>query len=635
MRIRTILLAAALAAHGFAAQADDTPGVLSRSGWNGLHTPNFYVMGDAGQRELREVARRLEQFRETLGILFPKTAMGGATPTTVLVFKTHRSYEPVKPVYHGKAKDIVGFFQPGSTVNYITMTTEDGFDGLGVTYHEYVHLVVNNTVRNMPLWFNEGLADYYSTFDVSASRDKATLGKVIAPHLLLLRQQWVPLEQLAAVDHSSPLYNESDKMSVFYAESWVFVHYLLLGNDHQLGTKASAFLTALINGTPFADACAQTLGMPVPAIEKELRNYVGHEVFRIQQARFTQQIGGIDDIAITPVPEVEVHATLGDLLLHMQREDAARAEVAAALALDPAYGPAHATLGTMALFKQDYAGARPELEKAAASPSATYLCHYFYALTLANARRDGATLSREEDASIEAELRKSVALNPDFPDTHAQLAWQLAQTPASGPEAVTEMERALDLAPGKDQYALGLASMLTRVQDYSRAKSLLRPLASRASEPVVRQQASELLTSILDYERHRQAASAMGAGAAGPEAGPGADGPGHSPASGAYRLVLRDMGPGETRVTATMTAIQCSAAGIVLVADLTSKTLHLGAKAFNGIDFISYRSDLSGKIECGARHDHVLLTYRGGAPAVPDTDGTVVAVEFVPDDYTP
>src|SRR5262245_27895163 len=82
----------------------------SAQGWNQLRSANFYVIGDAGAGQLRQVAERLEQFRETLGILFPKALQGATTPTTVIVFRTQHTYDPYKPLYKGKAKNLTGYF---------------------------------------------------------------------------------------------------------------------------------------------------------------------------------------------------------------------------------------------------------------------------------------------------------------------------------------------------------------------------------------------------------------------------------------------------------------------------------------------------------------------------------------------
>ena len=53
------------------------------------------------------------------------------------------------------------------------------------------------------------------------------------------------------------------------------------------------------------------------------------------------------------------------------------------------------------------------------------------------------------------------------------------------------------------------------------------------------------------------------------------------------------------------------------------------ARAIEAIDFISYRSDLTGEIRCGPRTppDHVYVTWR---PAPSSARGMLVAIEFLP-----
>ena len=52
--------------------ANAAPDVRPRSGWLRMQSPNFLLVGDVSARDLRQVAERLEQFRDALGILLPK-----------------------------------------------------------------------------------------------------------------------------------------------------------------------------------------------------------------------------------------------------------------------------------------------------------------------------------------------------------------------------------------------------------------------------------------------------------------------------------------------------------------------------------------------------------------------------------
>src|SRR5215213_3856334 len=157
--------------------------VAAKDNWVSVHTKNFFMVGNASEKEIRQVALKLEQFRTVFTKLFPNIKFNTPVPTTVVVFKSDSSYAPFKP-----STNTAGYFQPGQDVNYITLTTElQSMDAFNVIFHEYTHLLVNNTFTNAPVWFNEGLAEYYSTFRI-ADDQKVELGVAIGNHVLLLRQ---------------------------------------------------------------------------------------------------------------------------------------------------------------------------------------------------------------------------------------------------------------------------------------------------------------------------------------------------------------------------------------------------------------------------------------------------------------
>jgi len=610
------------------AAADPMP----RAGWIGLKAPNFYVIGDVGQRDLREVTRRLEQFREAIGIIFPKAILSTTTPTTVLVFRTHKNYEPVKPLYQGKIKkNIAGYFQPGRSLNYVTFTMEEGIEQLDIVYHEYVHLVVNNNITNVPLWFNEGLAEYYRTFQITANGKLATLGKVDADHVLLLRDHFIPLADLVKVDHKSPLYNESARQSIFYAESWALVHYLLLGEQQKYVSHAGGFVAALADGASLEDACQRQLGLTGDQLQQLLSRYIRGDMFPMQSARFTERIGKIDDLPVTPVSEAEVHATLGDVLLNMGRTADARVELDRAVALDAGYAPAHTSLGMVASRENRADDARKELEMAAGLPTATYVTQFEFANALAQSWANPAPGDGEK---IEKALRRAIELNPSFPDAYEMLAWKLGQNEPSLDEAMRLVNKALDLAPGREAYVYRKAVLLANKQDFTAARSLLTQIIRGGSDETVRANAQRELAQVDDFERRKAAfeanrtPSAPGGGTASSVVEP----------AGQQRIVpaLRPIQPGENRVFGKLTAIQCAATGVVVVVRTPDgATLRAHATKFSQIDLITYRNDLRGDVQCGARAaaDPVLVTFTPDADST--NSGTAVAVEFVPLDYTP
>jgi len=609
--------------------------VRPRKGWLQLQSPNFLLIGDVGGRDLRQVAERLEQFREALGIMFPKAILTTPTPTTVIVFRSHKSFEPLKPVYQGKAlSNIAGFFQAGPAINYVALTLEGGLDNLGIIYHEYVHLIVNNTVNGIPVWFNEGLAEYYRTFQVSDSGDRAFIGRIQDAHVLLLREQFLPLESLVAVDHRSPLYNESSKASIFYAESWALVHYLVFGEDQKFAKNAAAFAAALGNGQSLDAAAHATLGVTGADLEKGLRRYISRNVFLSRRVSFSDRIAKIGAVEPTSIDEADIHATLGDVLIQMRRKEEAQAELGAALALDDAHGPAHASLGMMDVREGRWDASRPHFERAVASRSTNYLCHYYYGVALAQTAVESGSPTPDDIAVVERSFRRAIDLNPAFADSYAQLAWVVGRAPDRTQDAAQLMLKALKLAPGRQDYLFGLGNLLANAQDFVAAKQLLTPLAARAVDEQIRDQARQRLAQIVDYEKRRAEWEASARTSGAPRA-PSSNGSSTDEASSRIILKLRELKTAETRYSGRLVAIECGPKGIVLVAKVDEGTVRARAAQFDAIEFITYLENSEGRVECGSRKtpENVLLTLQLDAGT--RLNGVAVAVEFVPDDYKP
>jgi tetratricopeptide (TPR) repeat protein len=346
--------------------------VAAKDTWVSVRTKNFLMLGNASEKDIRRVALKLEQFREAFTIIFPNVRFNTPVPTTVVVFKSDSSYAPFKP----KA-NTAGYFQSGPDVNYITLTTEvrGEQDPFTVIFHEFTHLLVNNTFSDAPVWFNEGLAEYYSTFSITDDQ-KVVLGNPIGNHVFLLREnKMLPLKTLFAVDQKSPYYNERNKQSIFYAQSWALMHYLIVGKEGR-AEKLGKFLQLLGPNVPVEQAFQQAFGVPFETIEKDLRNYVRQDRYNIVRGHFEEKLVLDTSAEATPLTEAEVQAYLGDLLLHSNRADA-YTYLEKAVKLDPNLAMAHASLG-MAYFREGKVNeAHASLERAVSLNSQNYLAHYF------------------------------------------------------------------------------------------------------------------------------------------------------------------------------------------------------------------------------------------------------------------
>jgi len=190
----------------------------AKESWIKIRSKNFTVIGNTSERDIRKLATNLEEFRHVISLLFPKAQIETPLPTTVFLFKSHASFKPFKPQYKGKTRDnVAGYFLTSADGNYIALTSESGGnDPLEVIFHEYEHFVIRNNVPNAPLWLNEGLAEFFSTFTTSDDDRKASVGGPIGRHIFTLREgRFLPLDTLLAVNRKSPQSNESGKVGIF------------------------------------------------------------------------------------------------------------------------------------------------------------------------------------------------------------------------------------------------------------------------------------------------------------------------------------------------------------------------------------------------------------------------------------
>ncbi|HEX8336014.1 MAG TPA: DUF1570 domain-containing protein, partial [Pyrinomonadaceae bacterium] len=499
---RALLAALALLFSAQAAAAKDT--------WTSVRSQNFFLVGNASEKEIRQVATRLEQFREVFTKLFTKVNFNTPVPTTVVVFKSDGSYKPFKPVVEGKVSEVAGYFQPGEDVNYITLTPERAAGAqnpYGTIYHEYTHLLVNNSLGPgaAPPWFNEGLAEYYSTFAVEDDR-KVHLGRLIDHHIFRLREQkLIPLSQLFAITQHSLVRNKHDVRGLFYAESWALMHYLILGNEGRRLPQLGEFLALTKKGVPTDEAFRRAFQTDTAGMEKELQKYVQANTFMSRVTTFPQKLEFDSQMTAAPLTESQADAYLGDLLLHIDRPDDAAARLQRALELDPANAMARASLGMTRLRQRRHAEAVVQLREAAAAGANNYLAHYYlaYALSRAGMGENGhmpGGYPAEAAREMRASLRKAISLRPDFPESYHLLAWVSLVTGENIAEGVQLIRQGLALAPGNQHYALILAQLYLRQEKFEEARRTAELLAREGTDPSLRATAQSVLGSIRNYE---------------------------------------------------------------------------------------------------------------------------------------
>lgn len=609
-------------------------------GWTSVQSKNFLLIGNARERDIRKVAARLEQFREAFLRLLSIKHFDSSVPLTVIVFKDDEAYKPFEPVFSGQPAGVAGFFQSSPDVDYITFSVDRKHvrrpDTLA--FHEYVHLLVRNSFGNAPLWFNEGLAEYYSTFELADGNKKVTLGSPVTTRVQTLRErELLPLEMLFNVDDSSPYYKEPDKRNIFYAESWALVHYLFSG---QRRIQLSTYLELLARGMTIEDSFRQAFQTDFATLENELRAFIRFNNYPQQIITFDKRLELDTLMRSTPLSEAEAQFYLGDLLLHTNRLDDAAAYLQRAVALDPDLATAHASLGMLHMRQNRFDEAKKHLERASLA-SENYLAHYYYAYVLS---REGMASDNFVDGYyttaaaqlMRAELKKAIALAPNFAEAYRLLAFVNLVRDEQLDESIQLLNKAISLSPRRQEYALLLAQVYLRREEFDVARKVLNPLIASSTSALIRSQAQTLLAAVAAREEYlariKDLNDKIAANAAREETPQGVLQPCDAPQPGPQLKKLRFSGQ---QVCGMLVRVECEEAGVVLVIESGARTMSFRNDSLNNIRFVTYTTDVRGQVMCGPREQAtpVLLTYRPAKTPGAQTDGEVIAVEFIPKDW--
>ncbi len=650
--IKRFALALAVLLYFLAAVPARQP-VSAKDNWISVHSKNFFLIGNASEKEVRQVAARLEQFRDVFSRLFPGLNFTSPVPTTVVVFKSDSSYKPFKPVADGKTVAVAGYFQEGRAVNYITLTTEKQVENpYSTIFHEYVHLLINNTMgkTRVPPWFNEGIAEYYSTFDIENDQ-KVYLGNLISGHLAVLRNtQLFPLDQLFAVDYYSLQRNKHDVRGLFYAQSWALIHYLIQGNEGKRSAQLDQFVNLLKRNTSLETAFRQAFQTDYAGMLKELKGYIQRRSYRGQVVTFERKLEFDSNLKAQPITDAEAHAYLGDLLYHISRPEDAKAKLERALALDPKLAMAHASLGLVFMGQDKFVEAKRHLQQAVEESTNNYLVHYYYAYVLSReVMTEGQPvhgIPAETARTMRTQLRKAIELKPDFPESYHLLAFVNLVTGEQINESVDLIKRAVALSPGSERFSLVLGQLYLRKEEFDEARKVVEPLAANGADPQIQASAKSLLASISTIQEQLARFRA-------PSNRPAGDSPDKpmprdltvtadetvelvsDDPSSHLRAALRKPAEGETQVDGTLVRIDCDRRGITFVVKVSDRLLRLVTKSFGDIDITTFSADVAGDITCGPRkpENAVVVCYVAQTNVRAKTDGTIRSLEFVPKDF--
>ena len=470
--------------------------------WIEVRSPNFIVVSNSGESQARKIDVQFEQIRSLFRDSLSHVKNTPSPVITILAVKDEDSLRELLPEYWAEKGHAhpAGIFLGGGYDQFqvalnLSAHGDNPYESL---YHEYYHSVTVPYFPGLPVWVAEGMADFYGNSTIG---DKTADIGMPNPALIeeLRNTQLIPLPVLFKVDHKSPYYNEQKKVSIFYAESWVLIHYLMLGDKRAHNASFGAYLAALNDGATQDEAAAKAFG-DLRKLQENLAAYIGRYTFSAVEVPAPAKVPE-SSLSTRALSQAEVDAYSGGFLaLHGQFQPA-ESLLNEAAQLDPKLPLAQRNLGVLHYFREQRSDALASFSTAVALDPQDATTRYIRAeLTFDDVSHT--------DPQIEADLRQALALKPDFAAANGLLAVYLAANNEKLPEVFAFGQKAVTLEPGNANFRLALAQVLVRLRRYDDAETLVRQVQRVATDDNVRSQAEAILKYVAqarDYEaRERQ-----------------------------------------------------------------------------------------------------------------------------------
>lgn len=488
-------------------------GAAGKEIWVEMKSPHFVAYSDASESQTRDVLLQFEEIRNMFLTVFPGIRVDPPKPMILIVTRNSDSMKRFLPgEFEGKnPKKDAGVFFTCQDRNYAILrmdVTHQMDQPYQVLFHEFTHGILHLNFPAMPVWLDEGIADFYGATEIRS--DHVMIGKVPWGRLETIRtSSFLPMETLMRVNHSSPHYREGDKSGVFYSQSWVFVHYLFMNEQAQKAELYKKYLTALQKNPDSVAAGRESFG-DLDKLLRNLNSYAHQPRFLYWTLKVANKATNRDFRSRT----LDVASALlvrGEFFQNTGQEKESRPILEEALTLSPKLPELQVALGYGHFLRNETRPAIAAFEDAIRLGSTDFRPHYYLArLAQVNylAQGEGSSQTLEH-------LEQARRLRPDFPGIHMLLCMEYSKDPSKAAEALEAGKLAVELEPQDLTFRanLGLAYMNLNLE--SQAKTIgdqLNTLARTQQEKFIADQYAVSLSHFIDRRKAQMAHIANNAG---------------------------------------------------------------------------------------------------------------------------
>ena len=624
----------------------------NESQWMRVNSTHFTVLTDAGEKKGHDVIVRFEQMRGVFSVLLSRSKVNMSLPIDIIALKSDKEYAAVAPLRDGKPIDAPGFFIAGDDRIFIVLDVFEDESWRAVA-HQFAHYLLNYNYPPTPAWFDEGFAEYFSSMRLDGKQvqlgsdpelgltwkqdlignqlEQRNLPKSLTD--LLNGPVWLSMQDLFAIKHNVANYQEGSHSTLFYAQSWITMHFLL--NTNRLPQTGMLFDLVLNQKVPVNDAIQKAYGMTPAQFDDAVKKY-----FHAQEQLFialdkskqqgTLDAGGQttslplpvsgDEVGVSrlDVTDLQGPAFLSEMALRLP-EHRAQALHDLEKMIDVPKGDSavvHRALGWAHLDKNEFDAANEELMKGSDLDRNDPWVHYYLALVkYRRARFTGQPTQGLANAMID--LRTVIDWDPTFAEAYGMLG--VFRLEGGGVNSALEsMRTAIQLSPRNEEYLLDMAHIYIAGKKWDDATAMLEQLKGSQNTQVAkvaRKDLDDLPTlkkyGLLPQSETPKPTPAQAVASSGDSSDDAEEKPPEEPKPDTRSVVF---------LKAKLVSVDCShqPVAVLTVAPAAKKALKLRTEDFKSLTLVG-----ADQFSCGWKNMPVSVNYKAGGKS----DGDLVSLE--------
>ncbi len=474
--------------------------------WVRISSDHFIVLTDAGEKKGHEIAARFEQMRAMYGALMGQHKLRMSEPLEIIAIHSDNDYSKIAPMRGEQPISDPAFILPGDDRIFIVLNLFQPDSWRGAE-HQIAHYFLNYNYPPTQPWFDEGFAEYFASINFTSSKTEIGTDPELIPlyQTNVVSQQpglssalksyteilsapvWLTLPDLFAMKNRVVNGLEGTHNTLFYAESWMVVHYLI--NQNKLAETGTYFDLVENQQMPVEQAVQQAFGMSVAQLDKAVKDYF-HSLRPLMDALYASKSPHppvtanvvyelplpmeVDDVGSSSkqIDLPEAQARVAEMELRIPERRAQAVQQLQQLVADPKTetAVAHRALAWAHVQKGETAEAFEELNTAMDMNPSDLWARFGQAQASYRSGENGARV--QGLANTGHNLQGVIEEYPDFAEAYALLGW--ARLVGGGTNSAIEaMTMAVQLSPRNESYQLRLAETYQATKKWDEATAVL------------------------------------------------------------------------------------------------------------------------------------------------------------------